>query len=52
VLLSGGLTLEDLHASGRLAEGRGQAVAELWEQVLTWRSMIRMRTDLPLPAAP
>jgi DNA polymerase I len=26
-LLSGGLTLEDLHASGRLTEGRGQAVA-------------------------
>ena len=49
-LLSGGLPLEDLHASGRL-EGRGQAVTALWEQILTWRSMIRMHTDLPLLAA-
>ncbi len=51
-LLAGGLTLEDLPASGRLAGGKGAAIRAAWPQVLTWRSMIQMRTNLPLPAAP
>jgi DNA polymerase-1 len=51
-LLSGGLTLDDLPASGRLVGSKGTAIIAAWEQVLTWRSMIRMRTDLPLPAGP
>jgi DNA polymerase-1 len=51
-LLAGGLTLDELPASGRLAAGKGAAAAAAWPQVLTWRTMIRMRTDLPLPAAP
>jgi DNA polymerase-1 len=51
-LLSGGLRLEDLPASGRLSGGKGTAVRAAWLQVLTWRSMIQMRTDLPLSAAP
>jgi DNA polymerase I len=51
-LLSGGLTLEDLPASGRLSGGKGVAISTAWPHVLTWRSMIQMRTDLPLPAAP
>jgi DNA polymerase-1 len=51
-LLAGGLTLDELPASGRLTCGRGRGVAESWEQVMTWRSMIRMRTNLSLPTAP
>jgi DNA polymerase-1 len=51
-LLSGGLTLEDLPASGRFSGGMGAAIRAAWPQVLTWRSMIQMRTDLPLPAGP
>lgn len=51
-LLSGGLKLEDLPASGRLSGSKGAAVMAAWPRVLTWRPMIQMRTDLPLPAAP
>jgi GNAT superfamily N-acetyltransferase len=31
---------------------RGLAVAAMWEQVMTWPSMIRLRADLPLATAP
>jgi DNA polymerase I len=51
-LLSGGLKLEDLPASGRLSGSKGAAIMAAWPRVLTWRSMIQMRTDLPLPAGP
>jgi 5'-3' exonuclease len=51
-LLSGGLTLDDLPTAGRLTGSKGAAIIAAWEQVLTWRSMIRMRTGLPLPATP
>jgi DNA polymerase I len=51
-LLAGGLTLEDLPVSGRLFGGRAATITAAWSQVMTWRSMIRMRTGLPLPAAP
>jgi DNA polymerase-1 len=51
-LLAGGVTLEDLPGSGRLVAVRGAAVTAAWPQLLTWRSMIRMRADLTLPAAP
>jgi len=51
-LLSGGLKLEDLHASGRLSGSKGAAIMAAWPRVLTWRSMIQMRTSLPLPAWP
>ena len=46
------MTLEDLPSTGRLADRRGLAVTAMWEQVMTWRSMIRMRADLPLATAP
>ncbi|KWW97743.1 5'-3' exonuclease [Carbonactinospora thermoautotrophica] len=49
-LLAGGLTLEDLPGSGRLAGATGRAVAAAWPRVLTWRAMIRMRTDVPVPS--
>lgn len=51
-LLSGGLKLDDLPASGRLSGGRGAAILTAWPRVLTWRSMIQLRTGLPLPAGP
>jgi DNA polymerase-1 len=51
-LLAGGRTLEDLPACGRLDSGRGLAVTAAWEQVITWRAMIRMRTDLTISARP
>jgi DNA polymerase-1 len=50
-LLGGGLTLDDLPASGRLT-GRAAAIPATWDQVLTWRAMIRMRAGLQIPAAP
>jgi len=48
-LLAGGLALDDLPASGRLQGRKGAAIACAWGQVLTWRSMIRMDTSLPVP---
>jgi DNA polymerase-1 len=51
-LLAGGLKLEDLPASGRLSGGKGAAIRAAWPQVIIWRSMIQMRTGLPLPTAP
>jgi DNA polymerase-1 len=51
-LLSGGLALDDLPASGRLTGQKGAAVTAAWPQVLTWRSMIQMGTGLALPAWP
>ncbi|MEU0465383.1 5'-3' exonuclease H3TH domain-containing protein [Amycolatopsis sp. NPDC006131] len=51
-LLAGGLTLVQLADSGRLTGTKGRAVAEAWDQVLGWRDLIRMRTDLDLPLLP
>jgi DNA polymerase I len=48
-LLDGGLTLDDLPASGRLAGQKGVAVTRAWQQVLTWRDMIRMNSRVPVP---
>ena len=49
-LLDGGLTLDDLPASGRLAGRKGAAITDVWQQVLTWRDMIRMNSQVPVPA--
>ncbi|MGH3157336.1 MAG: 5'-3' exonuclease [Streptosporangiaceae bacterium] len=51
-LLCDGLALDDLPASGRLSGAKGAAVSAAWSDVLTWRSMIRMRTDVPLTVQP
>ncbi len=51
-LLAGGLTLDDLPASGRLTGATGVAITAAWQQVLTWRDMIRLRQDIPLPRTP
>ena len=49
-LLDGDLTLDDLPASGRLADRKGAAITSAWQQVLTWRDMIRMNNQVPVPA--
>lgn len=51
-LLAGGLALEDLPASGRLAAGRGRAVAGQFDLALKWREMIRLNSGLDLPQWP
>ena len=48
-LLAGGMALDDLPASGRLQGRKGAAITSDWAQVLTWRSIIRMDTSLPVP---
>ena len=50
-LLTGGLSLDDLPRSGRLT-GRAASIAGAWDQVQTWRAMIRMRTSLHVPVTP
>ena len=49
-LQDGGLTLDDLPASRRLACRKGAAITSAWQQVLTWRDMIRMNDQVPVPA--
>jgi DNA polymerase-1 len=51
-LLAGGLTLDELPGSGRLAVGRGRAVAEQFDLALKWCDMIRLNPDLDLPRVP
>lgn len=51
-LLAGGLTLDQLATSGRLTGTKGAAVLSAWEQVLGWRELIAMRTDLDLSLLP
>lgn len=51
-LLAGGLTLDDLPQSGRLAAGRGRTVADQLDVALKWRAMIRLNSDVALPLAP
>jgi hypothetical protein len=49
-LLNGGLTLDDLPASGRLTGRKGTAITSARQQVLTWRDMIRINDQVPVPA--
>jgi DNA polymerase-1 len=48
-LLDGGLMLDDLPASGRLTGRKGAAITSAWQQVLTWRDMIRVNDQVPVP---
>jgi DNA polymerase-1 len=45
-LLAGGVTLELLQASGRLTGAKGQAITRTWDDVLRWRELSRMRSDV------
>jgi DNA polymerase-1 len=51
-LLQDGLALDDLPLSGRLTGRTGKAILQAWDQLLTWRDLIRMRTDIPVPHRP
>ncbi|MFY1633638.1 5'-3' exonuclease [Solwaraspora sp. WMMB335] len=51
-LLAGGLHLDHLLGSGRLSGSRGQAIADTWTRVLTWRDIIRLDQHLPLGGDP
>jgi DNA polymerase-1 len=51
-LLADGLGLDQLLSSGRLTGPRKATVTNVWPQVLAWRDLIRMRTDLDLPHQP
>jgi DNA polymerase-1 len=51
-LLADGLQLEQLLDSGRLAGAKQARVIAEWQQVLAWRELIRMHTDLELPCHP
>lgn len=51
-LLADGLGLDQLLSSGRLTGTKKTAVTDCWQQVLAWRDLIRMRTDLGLPHQP
>lgn len=47
-LLTGGLSLEELPASGRLTGTKGAAIETAWQDVLRWRELSRMRRDVSL----
>ncbi|MGH3247904.1 MAG: 5'-3' exonuclease [Trebonia sp.] len=51
-LLRGGLRLEDLPASGRLAGRSGQRVLDNLATAMKCRDLARMRTDILLPSTP
>jgi DNA polymerase I len=51
-LLEGGITLDDLPLSGRLAGRAGKAILASWEHLLVWRDLIRMNDQVPLPGLP
>ncbi|WP_329243008.1 flap endonuclease [Actinoallomurus sp. NBC_01490] len=48
-LLADGLSVHDLPSSGRLTGAKGHRVGESFDQVLKWRELIAVRTDVPLP---
>jgi DNA polymerase-1 len=51
-LLAGGLALEDLAASGRLAGRSGQRILDNMATAIRCRDLARMRTDIPVPRTP
>lgn len=51
-LLANGLTLDGLPTSGRLTSTKGRLVHQHWQDVLAFRDLVRVRTDLPLPLTP
>ena len=48
-LLAGGIHLEQLRGSPRLDQPRCRTITACWEQLLTWRDMIRLNSRIPLP---
>jgi hypothetical protein len=48
-LLDSGLHLEHLHGSPRLDQPRCRQVAAQWDDLLTWRDLIRLNPNVALP---
>lgn len=48
-LLADGARLEDLDKLDRLTGRTGQLIRQHWANLLLWRTLIQLRTDLPLP---
>ncbi|ASO21568.1 DNA polymerase-1 [Actinoalloteichus hoggarensis] len=51
-LLAGGARLEDLPDTSLLGSRRHRTLLEHWDDVLRWRELIRLRTDVVLPRTP
>lgn len=51
-LLANGRGLEDIPNSPLLTDAKRTALTAAWKHVLTWRDVIRMGLDLPLPLHP
>jgi 5'-3' exonuclease len=48
-LLAEGAHLEDLDKLDRLTGGIGHRIRHQWNDLLLWRTLIQLRTDVPLP---
>lgn len=48
-LLAGGRHLEQLRGTGQAGSRFGAAIDRSWEQLATWRALIRLKTAVPLP---
>lgn len=50
-LLADGAHLEDLDKLDRLTGGIGHLIRHQWDQLILWRALIHLRTDVSLPTA-
>lgn len=50
-LLADGAHLEDLDKLDRLTGRAGHLIRQHWDDLLLWRTLIQLRSDLPLPPA-
>jgi DNA polymerase-1 len=48
-LLANGAHLEDLDTLDRLTGATGHLIHHQWDQLILWRALIQLRTDIPLP---
>jgi DNA polymerase-1 len=48
-LLADGWSLDDLPGSARVRSPRCQPILDQWQQVLTWRDLIRLNRQVPVP---
>ncbi|WP_395110628.1 5'-3' exonuclease H3TH domain-containing protein [Actinomadura sp. SCN-SB] len=51
-LLADGLHLDDLPGSPRLRTPRCRGITDHWDQLLTWRDLIRLNRSIPIPTPP
>ncbi|MFA1543532.1 5'-3' exonuclease [Actinomadura monticuli] len=51
-VLADGLSVEDLPESGRLTGAKGQRIRDAFDQVVAWRDLITVRSDVQVPMLP